>query len=124
MTDAEHALREAAVDISAEVRERLDTADKLSDEDRDTIIEIARKALEAFQPKPKQNQETKEDATPKAKPKLKSDAEAKLDEPQPDSKTEEDAQLKAQAEPQSKPEARPDETKAEPKPKASPKEKS
>ena len=41
MTDAEHALREAAADIPAEVRERLDTAEKLSDEDRETIIEIA-----------------------------------------------------------------------------------
>ena len=46
MTDAEHALREAAADIPAEVRERLDTAEKLSDEDRKTIIEIARKALQ------------------------------------------------------------------------------
>ena len=45
MTDAEHALREAAADIPAEVRERLDTADKLSDEDRKTIIQIARKSL-------------------------------------------------------------------------------
>jgi F-type H+-transporting ATPase subunit alpha len=45
MTDAEHALREAAADIPAEVRERLDTAEKLSDEDRETIIEIARQSL-------------------------------------------------------------------------------
>jgi len=43
MTDAEHALLKAAADIPAEVRERLDTADKLSDEDRKAIIQIARK---------------------------------------------------------------------------------
>ena len=45
MTDAEQAVRKAAADIPAEVRERLDTADKLSDEDRETIIDIARQAL-------------------------------------------------------------------------------
>jgi hypothetical protein len=32
------------------VRERLETADKLSEEDRETIIEIARQSLEEFQP--------------------------------------------------------------------------
>jgi F-type H+-transporting ATPase subunit alpha len=52
MTDAEHALREAAADIPAELRERLDTAEKLSGEDRDTIIRIARKSLARFRPKP------------------------------------------------------------------------
>ena len=52
MTDAEHALREAAANIPAELRERLDTAEKLSDEDRETIIQIARKSLAHFQPKP------------------------------------------------------------------------
>jgi hypothetical protein len=31
------------------VRERLDTAEKLSDEDRETIIEIARQSLARFQ---------------------------------------------------------------------------
>jgi F-type H+-transporting ATPase subunit alpha len=35
MPDAEHALRKAAADIPAEVCERLDTAEKLSDEDRE-----------------------------------------------------------------------------------------
>ena len=52
MTEAEHALREAAADLPAEVRERLDTAEKLSDEDRDAIILIARQSLADFQPKP------------------------------------------------------------------------
>ncbi len=53
MTDAEHAVREAAADIPSEVSTRLETADKLSDEDRKTIIEIARQALAPFQPKAK-----------------------------------------------------------------------
>jgi F-type H+-transporting ATPase subunit alpha len=52
MTAAEHALGEAENDIPAEVRERLVTADKLSDEDRKTIVEIARKALASFASKP------------------------------------------------------------------------
>ena len=52
MTDAEQAVRKAAAEIPAEVCERLDTAEQLSDEDRETIIEIARKSLAGFQPKP------------------------------------------------------------------------
>jgi F-type H+-transporting ATPase subunit alpha len=36
--------------LPAEVRERFETADKLSDEDRETIIELARQALVPFQP--------------------------------------------------------------------------
>ena len=74
MTDAEHALREAAADIPAEVRERLDTADKLSDEDRKTIIEIARKALARFQPKPeaKPSPRSPNGGKPKPEPEEKS----------------------------------------------------
>jgi F-type H+-transporting ATPase subunit alpha len=52
MMNAEHALREAAAYIPAEVLERLDTAEKLSDEDHETIIQIARKSLARFDPKP------------------------------------------------------------------------
>lgn len=52
MTDAEQAVRKAAMKIPEDVRKRLDTADKMSDEDRETIIEIARKALARFQPMP------------------------------------------------------------------------
>ena len=48
MTAAESALRKAESDVPADVRERLKTAGKLSDEDRKTIIEIARKALSGF----------------------------------------------------------------------------
>ncbi len=45
MPNAEQAVREAAAEIPAEVGERLNFAKKLSDEDRKTIIEIAREAL-------------------------------------------------------------------------------
>lgn len=50
MSDAELAVREAAAEIPVEVSARFDTADKLSDEDRATIIAIARQALVPFQP--------------------------------------------------------------------------
>jgi len=52
MPEAQQALRAATADIPADVRARLDTAGKLSDADRKAIIEIARKALARFQPKP------------------------------------------------------------------------
>ena len=52
MTDAEQAVRAAVSEIPSEVRERLDTASTLSDEDCETIIQIARQALDPFQPKP------------------------------------------------------------------------
>ena len=50
MTVAERAVHEASADIPVKVRERLDSAEILSDEDRETIIQIARKSLEPFQP--------------------------------------------------------------------------
>jgi len=73
MADAEHALREAAADIPAEVRERLDTADKLSDEDRETIVQIARKSLARFQPKsePESGPELQTEVKPKPAPEPK-----------------------------------------------------
>jgi F-type H+-transporting ATPase subunit alpha len=85
MTVAEQALREAAADIPAEVRERLDTADKLSDEDRETIIDIARKSLARFQPKP--------ESKPEAKTEPK---------PEPESKTEVQKEAKPKSEPEEK----------------------
>ena len=64
MTEAEQAVREAAREIPTEVNERLDTADKLSDEDRETIIEIARKSLARFQPEPESKPETEAEQKP------------------------------------------------------------
>lgn len=52
MTDAERAVREAAEGIPAEVCARLATAEKLSDEDRDAILAIAREALAPWTPPP------------------------------------------------------------------------
>ena len=52
MTDAEQAVRNAAADIPAELRARLDTAELLSTKDRQTVIETARKSLARFQPGP------------------------------------------------------------------------
>jgi F-type H+/Na+-transporting ATPase subunit alpha len=57
MPDAEQAVRKAAAEIPAEVRERLDTGDKLSDEDREAIIEIARQTLSGFSPEPEPTSE-------------------------------------------------------------------
>jgi F-type H+-transporting ATPase subunit alpha len=65
MTDAQQAVRKAAAEIPAEVRERLDTADKLSDADRETIVQIARQALGAFLPEP--NAELEPELEPKSK---------------------------------------------------------
>ncbi|MES1998896.1 MAG: alternate F1F0 ATPase, F1 subunit alpha [Pseudomonadota bacterium] len=56
MSDAEHAVREAAAGIPAEVCARFDTAEKLSDEDRTTIIRNARNALARFQPAPERKE--------------------------------------------------------------------
>ena len=52
MTNAEDAVQKAAAEIPAEVCARFETADKLSEEDRNTVIEIARKALAPFESKP------------------------------------------------------------------------
>ncbi|WP_256480479.1 alternate F1F0 ATPase, F1 subunit alpha [Desulfomicrobium sp. ZS1] len=52
MTEAENAVQKAAADIPPKVNERLYTAEKLSDEDRTTIIQIARNSLANFQPTP------------------------------------------------------------------------
>jgi F-type H+-transporting ATPase subunit alpha len=50
MRNAENALEKASADFPPEVRERLDSAEKLSDEDREKIIQIARQSLAGFQP--------------------------------------------------------------------------
>src|ERR1700683_2260425 len=52
MDEAVRALCDAAPDIPADVSGRLDTAPKLSDEDREAIVAVARQALARFQPKP------------------------------------------------------------------------
>ncbi len=77
MPDAEHALREEVAQIPAEVSARFETAEKLSDEDRKAVIEIARKALEPFQPKP----DAKPESQPKTQPEVKLKAASKPETP-------------------------------------------
>jgi F-type H+-transporting ATPase subunit alpha len=107
MTDAQRAVHEAAAKIPAEVCTRFETADKLSDEDRKTIIEIARLALARFQPKqaaapepkPKPEAESKPEPKATAKPeaKPKPDGRSGLDAP-----TDSKPKPKAGTEPKSK----------------------
>jgi F-type H+-transporting ATPase subunit alpha len=52
MTEAENAVQKAADTIPQDVRARFESADKLSDEDRKTIVEIARQTLVPFKSKP------------------------------------------------------------------------
>ena len=47
---AEKAVLDAAESIPAEVIARFETADKLSDADREIIIDLAAQALESFEP--------------------------------------------------------------------------
>ena len=56
MKDAEVALSKAAATIPAEVRARLNSVEKLSDEDRKTVSRIANQALAGFQSKSKPNE--------------------------------------------------------------------
>jgi len=49
------------------VAKRLETADKLSDADRNTIVELARNALARFQPKPEAKPNAKPTSTPSPK---------------------------------------------------------
>ena len=52
MIAAEEAVQKAAAHIPAEVSTRFASSNKVSDEDRNAILDIARQALIAFQPKP------------------------------------------------------------------------
>ena len=76
MTDAEHALHEAAADMPAEVRERLDTADKLSDTDRETIVKHATGEAARFQPKSEAKAGPKAEGEAEPKPKAKAEPKA------------------------------------------------
>ena len=72
MTEAEHAVNEAAATIPPEICARFETAAKLSDGDRAAIIAIARAALAPFLPeapvKPPGETKTTGEADPKSKP--------------------------------------------------------
>ena len=68
MTEAEQTVRKAAAEFPSELTERLDSAEKLSDEDRETIVEIARKALEEFSPEPDTKSEPERETEAQPKP--------------------------------------------------------
>ena len=72
MKDAQQAVLKAAMNIPKDICARFETAEKLSDEDRKSIIEIARKVLVDFQPKPEAKTEAKVESQtkPELKPKL------------------------------------------------------
>jgi hypothetical protein len=58
MDEAVRALGDATPGIPADVCGRLDTAAKLSTEDREAIVAVARKALARFQPQPEPQKKT------------------------------------------------------------------
>lgn len=64
MIQAEQSVIQAADNIPVDVGERFETAKKLSDEDRNAIIEIARQALASFQPKPAANPRDQKNTLP------------------------------------------------------------
>jgi len=53
MKEAQQAVQKAALDIPADVQGRFTTADKLSDADQKSVLDIAIQALATFQPKQK-----------------------------------------------------------------------
>jgi len=90
MPEAEHAVQKAAANISAQVCGRFESADKFSDEDRNTIIEIARQALAPFQPQPDAKAGLKPEPASKANPAFKPPLESKANS-EPDSGPKSDA---------------------------------
>ena len=123
MTDAEHAVRDAATKIPAAVCKRFDTADKLSDEDRKIIIDIARQAVAPFQPKPeakpagdpdteatpepKHGGESEPRAEPRPRPEPKAQPAApSMSKPHSEGEPKPDATHKPEAEPQVKAKAK------------------
>jgi len=87
MADAEKSLRKAVADIPTEVRERFNSDAELSDSDRETIHNIARKAVARFysESEPKSMLEVKTEGKPKSetqtegklKPKAKTEGKPK-----------------------------------------------
>jgi F-type H+-transporting ATPase subunit alpha len=79
MADAKNAVLAAALNIPAEVCARFETAAKLDDGDRQTIIDLARKSLAPFLPKPEAKVEPKPEAKVEPKPKAESKPEAEAE---------------------------------------------
>lgn len=70
MPDAEHAVHEAVAKIPTEVSSRFEITEKLTDEDRKIIIQIATKSLARFRPKPDVKTQPDTMSEPDAKPQL------------------------------------------------------
>jgi len=122
MRDAERAVQDAAAKVPAEVSSRFETADKLSDTDRKSIIEIARQALAAFYPKPETKPESKQDPKSETKPAGGSMSDAPplakpKPEPKPNPEPAKEPKPEAKHEPAPKPEASTD---VKPAPKTAP----
>lgn len=84
MGEAESSLRKAVPDIPEDVRNRFKGDKELSDKDRETILNIARKALEPYQPK------SESESKPEVKTEEKFESETKIKgKPGPEVKTEE-----------------------------------
>ena len=81
MTDAEQTVRKAAAEIPAKVIERLDLADKLSDADRETIIEIARQALAAYSPEEGSKSEAEPEQETRKQPIPETNSQTRPDKP-------------------------------------------
>jgi F-type H+/Na+-transporting ATPase subunit alpha len=77
MTEAEASLRKATADIPAEVRNQFSTDKELGDKDRETILNIARKALAPYQPKPEEQTEGKSKSETRTEDKLKPETKEK-----------------------------------------------
>jgi F-type H+-transporting ATPase subunit alpha len=71
MPEAERAVQVAAASIPAEVSERFESANKLSDRHREMIIGIARQSLARFHPTPETEGESRPEATLKPGPEVK-----------------------------------------------------
>ena len=82
LTDAEQAVQKATASIPAEVCARFDSAETLSDEDRATIVQIARNVLARFQPKPDSNAKSEPEAAAKTKAESKPQSEVPSPRPQ------------------------------------------
>jgi len=68
MIDAERAVHAAVAQIPADVSTRLETSDKLSDDDRTTILAVASAALVDFLPKPSSNEDVPTHGSPTPQP--------------------------------------------------------
>src|ERR1039457_6312779 len=124
MTVAGNAVREAAATMPKEVSARFETAAKLNDEDKKTIVEIARKMLAPFQPKPEPKPEVKTETKAEPKAETKDDGKVTADaKPKPEAKAETQPEVKSETKPKSEPNPEP-QAEVKLKPKATPKEKS